>query len=197
MGRTHDAHGLLGRRALSSDATLAGGSDLRGRRSGCGSWEDFDPMRRFNVLTDQLPVEQNRSGYAWSGRRGMARELGLRCFGASVYELADGQWTFPYHYHHGVEEWLYVVAGAPTLRDPTGKRVLAPGDLVCFPGGPDGAHAVSGPGRVVMFSGVAAAGVATVSIYPDSDKVGVRPPGGGSDRLDFRRGDAVDYWDGE
>jgi hypothetical protein len=25
----------------------------------------------------------------------------------------------------------------------------------------------------------------------------VRPPGGGPDRLDFRRGDAVDYWDGE
>jgi uncharacterized cupin superfamily protein len=154
-------------------------------------------MRRFNVLTDELPVKQNRSGYAWSGRRGMAGELGLRCFGASVYELADRQWTFPYHYHHGVEEWLYVVAGAPTLRDPTGKRVLAPGDLVCFPSGPDGAHAVSGPGRVVMFSGVAAAEVASVSIYPDSDKVGVRPPGGGPDRLDFRRGDAVDYWDGE
>lgn len=48
-----------------------------------------------------------------------------------------------------------------------------------------------------MFSGVAAAAAAWVSVYPDSDKVGVRPPGGGPDRLDFRRGDAVDYWDGE
>jgi uncharacterized cupin superfamily protein len=103
----------------------------------------------------------------------------------------------PYHYHHGVEEWLYVAAGAPTLRDPAGARVLAPGDLVCFPSGPGGAHAVRGPGRVVMFSGVPAAGAASVSVYPDSDKLGVRPPGGGPDRLDFRRGDAVDYWDGE
>ena len=48
-----------------------------------------------------------------------------------------------------------------------------------------------------MFSGVAAAGAASVSVYPDSDKLGVRPPGGGPDRLDFRRRDAVDYWDGE
>ncbi len=108
---------------------------------------------RFNVLTGELPVQQDQSGYAWHGRRGVAREQGLRWLGASVYELPEGQWTFPYHYHHGVEEWVYVVAGAPTLRDPTGERVLAPGDLVCFPSGPDGAHAVRGPGRVVMFSG--------------------------------------------
>jgi hypothetical protein len=38
---------------------------------------------------------------------------------------------------------------------------------------------------------------ASISVYPDSDKLGVRPSGGGPDRLDFRRGDAVDYWDGE
>ncbi|MGO9956705.1 MAG: cupin domain-containing protein [Solirubrobacteraceae bacterium] len=152
-------------------------------------------MERFNVLTGELSVQQDRSGYAWRGRRGAGD--GLRWLGASVYELPAGEWTFPYHYHHGVEEWLYVAAGAPTLRDPAGERVLAPGDLVCFPGGPDGAHAVSGPGRVVMFSGVDAAGAASVSVYPDSDKLGVRPPGGGPDRLNFRRGDAVDYWDGE
>jgi uncharacterized cupin superfamily protein len=74
---------------------------------------------------------------------------------------------------------------------------LAPGDLVSFPSGSEGAHAVRGPGRVVIFSGVATAEVASVSVYPVSDKLGVRPPRGGPDRLDFRRRDAVDYWDGE
>ena len=154
-------------------------------------------MQRFNLLTGELPVQEDRSGYAWRGRRGLAGERGLRWFGVSVYELPDAQWTFPYHYHHGVEEWLYVILGAPTLRDPSGERVLAPGDVVCFPSGPDGAHAVRGPGRVAMFSGVEAAGAASVSVYPDSDKVGVRPQGGGPDRLNFRRRDAVDYWEGE
>jgi hypothetical protein len=48
-----------------------------------------------------------------------------------------------------------------------------------------------------MFSGVASAGAASVCVYPDSDKVGARPSGGGPDWLDFRRGDAVDYWEGE
>lgn len=154
-------------------------------------------MQRVNVLTGELSAAQDRPGFAWRGRRGVADERGLRRLGASVYELPDGQWTFPYHYHYGVEEWLYVVAGEPTLRDPTGERLLAPGDLVCFPSGPDGAHAVRGPGRVVIFSGVSAAGTGSVSVYPDSDKLGVRPPDGGPDRLDFRRGDAVGYWDGE
>ena len=77
-------------------------------------------------------------------------------------------------HHHGVEEWVFVAAGEPSLREPAGERVLAPG-----------------------FSGVAAAGAATVSVYPDSEKLGVRPPGGRPDRLDFRRADAVDYWHGE
>lgn len=154
-------------------------------------------MHRFNVLTGQLPLAQDQPGYGWQGRRAVAHEGGLRWLGASVYEVPEGQWTFPYHYHHGVEEWLYVVAGAPTLRDPSGEHGLAPGDLVCFPSGPEGAHAVRGPGRVMMFSAVPGAEAASVAVYPDSDKVGARPPGGGPDRLDFRRGDAVGYWDGE
>jgi uncharacterized cupin superfamily protein len=154
-------------------------------------------VHRFNVLTGELPAQQDRPSYSWRGRRGLAREAGLRWFGASVYELPESQWTYPYHYHHGVEEWLYVVTAAPTLRDPAGERALSPGDLVCFPSGSDGAHAVRGPGRVVMFSGVASDTAPSVSVYPDSDKVGVRPPGGGPDRLDFRRADAVDYWEGE
>jgi uncharacterized cupin superfamily protein len=154
-------------------------------------------MQRVNVLSGELPAQSDRPGYAWRCRRAIAAEQGLRWLGASLYDLADDQSTFPYHSHHGVEEWLYVVAGTPTLREPAGERVLAPGDVVCFPSGPAGAHAVRGPGRVILFSGVAAAGIATAAVYPDSDKVGVRPPGGGPDRLDFRRADAVDYWDGE
>jgi uncharacterized cupin superfamily protein len=154
-------------------------------------------MRRFNVLTGELPVQHDRPGFAWHGRRGVAEELGLRWLGASVYELPDGEWTYPYHFHYGVEEWLYVAAGAPVLRDAAGERVLEPGVVVAFPSGPEGAHAVRGPGRVVLFSGVASSGATSAAVYPDSDKVGVRPPGGGPDRLNFRRGDAVDYWDGE
>jgi hypothetical protein len=49
-------------------------------------------------------LQQDRPAFVWRGGRGMVCELNLRWFGASVYELPAGQWTFPYHYHHGVEE---------------------------------------------------------------------------------------------
>ena len=114
-------------------------------------------------------------------------------------KVGAGRWMWPYHYHHGVEEWLYVIEGAPVLRDTHGERTLAPGDFVCFPSGHVGAHTVGGPGRIVMFS-IGGWPEPSVSVYPDSDKVGIRPGDTGVrglDDLDFPREAAVDYWYGE
>jgi uncharacterized cupin superfamily protein len=98
-----------------------------------------------------------------------------------------------------VEEWLYVIAGAPVLRASAGEHTLKPGDLACFPSGPDGAHTIRGPGRIMLFS---ANRDPSISVYPDSEKLGTRPGGAPmqgqpGDRLNFRRRDAVDYWEGE
>jgi uncharacterized cupin superfamily protein len=120
-------------------------------------------------------------------------ELGAALIGGSIYELPAGERTFPYHYHHGVEEWLLVVDGTPSLRTPSGTRELAAGDVVCFAPGAEGAHDVTGPGRVLILSTGTSP---SISVYPDSDKVGARPDDP-ADRLNFRRADAVDYWDGE
>jgi uncharacterized cupin superfamily protein len=155
-------------------------------------------VRRFNVLTGQLETEDEhyRPGYA---KRAAAVDeaIGGARIGATVYELEDGERVCPYHYHHGVEEWLVVVAGTPTVRTPDGEQQLCTGDVVCFPGSPEGAHAVHGPGRVLMLSNEV---WPAVLVYPDSDKLGTRPGPRGThdaDRLNFRRSDAVDYWDGE
>ena len=119
--------------------------------------------------------------------------IGAAQLGASVYDLDPGNSVCPYHYEHPEEEWLLVWAGKPTLRDPDGEHELEPGDLVCFPTGPDGAHKVTNrtdePVRIVMFSTKATTAMA---VYPDSNKVGIWPLG----KL-FRIDDAVDYWDGE
>lgn len=150
-------------------------------------------MRRFNVLTGQLDHQQSHPGFSWGGAR-IGPKIGGAKIGATVYELPEGEQTFPYHYHHGVEEWLYVVSGEPALRSPDGDRALRAGDVVCFNAGPGGAHVVRGPGRVIIFGRQAAPSIA---VYPDSDKVGSRPGGEHPDSLNFRRGDAVDYWEGE
>ncbi len=149
-------------------------------------------MPRFNLLTGELDIESDREGFSWRVAR-VGDRVGARRIGAGLYELPEDQQTWPYHFHHGVEEWLYVVAGSPTLRTPEGQRTLRAGELICFPSGPDGAHSVRGPGRVLILS---ANRTPSISVYPDSDKLGTRPEVR-QDRLNFRRGDAVDYWDSE
>src|SRR5205085_1028572 len=83
--------------------------------------------------------------------------------------LAPGQSAFPYHYEHGREEWLFVLSGRPTLRDPDGEEQLEPGDLVVFPEGEDGAHKVTNngdePARIAMLSNKEEPSVA---VYHDS-----------------------------
>ena len=134
-------------------------------------------------------MERDRPGYSWRRKR-IAGEL----IGASLFELAAGEKIAPYHYEEGQEEWLLVVSGEPTLRMPEGERTLTAGDVVCFPPGQDGAHQVAGPGRVLIASTQV---VPRVVGQPDSDKVFVRWGTEPEDFLVFRRGDAVDYWEGE
>jgi uncharacterized cupin superfamily protein len=151
-------------------------------------------VRLVNLQRVELAERIEHGDFRAAGTR-LADALGAKRIGGSIFEIAAGDRLFPYHYHHGVEEWLIVVDGTPTLRTAEGEQELRPGDCVCFPTGRDGAHALRGPGRVLMLS----TGLdVSVSVYPDSDKIGARPAEyGDADRLDFRRGDAVDYWHGE
>jgi uncharacterized cupin superfamily protein len=119
--------------------------------------------------------------------------LGAERLGLSVYELPPGQSICPYHYELGDEEWLIVLTGTPTLRTPEGERELGPWDTVCFPEGPDGAHKVTNrTGETLRLAFLSTRREPAASIYPDSNKIGIWPPG----KL-FRLADAVDYWDGE
>jgi uncharacterized cupin superfamily protein len=122
----------------------------------------------------------------------------LRCSETAmyIYDLSPGQLQCPYHYEYS-EEWLLVVDGTIVLREPDGERALERGDLVCFPPGPAGAHKITNrsesPARTLMFSSSRAP---TVSVYPDSNKIGVWP-GNDVDDLVFRRDTAVSWADGE
>jgi uncharacterized cupin superfamily protein len=145
-------------------------------------------VTRVNILSVQLDEPLDEAGFHHVAAS-LAPRLGAQRIGASVYQAEAGSPIWPYHYHHGIEEWLYVIAGAPALREPAGERILTPGDLVCFPSGHLGAHTLSGPGRFVIF----ATGHHVepyLSVYPDSDKISV--PGG----IVVRSG-AVGYWHGE
>jgi uncharacterized cupin superfamily protein len=123
-------------------------------------------------------------------------ELGAEMLGATLYELDPGEGTAPYHYHGGREEWLLVLSGEPTLRDPGGEQPLVPGDLVCFVDGPAGAHRVRNrsnrSARLLLLSTVQ---LPVSAHYPDSNKLLFRDADG--EAHVFREADSADYWDGE
>jgi uncharacterized cupin superfamily protein len=92
--------------------------------------------------------------------------------GASVWELQPGATQFVYHFHHGSDELLVVLRGRPTVRMHDGDRVLAEGDVVPCPRGPEGGHQIRNDGeetaRVLIVSTNVSPDVAE---YPDTGKV--------------------------
>ena len=160
-------------------------------------FRDTGRVKKINL--DELEIaydDGDPDGYR-AGYNRFGPEIGAAAMGATVYELQEGQSVCPYHYEYGCEEWAIVLRGRPTLRHPNGEDVLEPGDVVCFPEGPEGAHKLTNDAaetvRVMLLSdkpGLAAA------VYPDSGKIGIFPSDK-SDKIMVRRESAVDYFDGE
>jgi uncharacterized cupin superfamily protein len=113
-----------------------------------------------------------------------------------IYDIAPGASSSPYHYEYA-EEWLLVVDGTVIVRTPDGELTLDRGDVVRFPAGPAGAHKVmnrgDSPARTLLFS---TSRVPAVSVYPDSNKIGVWSPVS-ADNLIFVRDTAVPWSHGE
>ena len=156
------------------------------------------PVNVFTVKTETDP--EDPTGYRAEGVK-LGPMIGAAMIGGSVYVLAPGESVCPYHFEFASEEWLLVLEGRPVLRRAAGagerEEVLEPGDTVCFPPGPSGAHKVTNgseaPVRILMLSTMPEV---EISCYPDSEKYGVWP-GGGHQGFLVRRESEVDYYDGE
>jgi uncharacterized cupin superfamily protein len=142
-------------------------------------------MAKVNVFSSEV-----------DGRIDVGATVGSDATAMFIYEVAPGRSSCPYHYEYE-EEWLLVIDGTLVVRVPDGEQTLERGDLVCFPAGPAGAHKIMNRGestaRMMLFS---SARVPAVSVYPDSDKIGVWA-GDEANDLVFKRGTAVPYSEGE
>ena len=135
----------------------------------------------------------------------IAPELGATKLGYNLTEIPPGRTAFPYHFHYVNEEMFLVLEGTGKIRMPDGTHPLKPGDLVCCPPGPDGAHQISNDGAVPLkYLALSTSQDPEVVEYPDSVKYGVtvgRKPGAAPQDSTFRvlafKKDAVDYWAGE
>lgn len=154
------------------------------------------------VNQSDLQWERPRGPDAGFRRKQLGAAAGGEELGCSLYELsADGD-SWPFHYHTGNEEAIYVCGGSGRLRTAAGEQPLAEGEYVALPAGPEGAHRIRPDGdRTLRYLVISTMTNPDVTVYPDADAVGVfrgRPPGGsdGDGTVEFFRSeDATDFED--
>ena len=142
-----------------------------------------------NIYEPDFDIEHAGAPYVWRRAR-LGRAAGSEKLGASVFALPPGSATFPLHAHLHNEELLVVIAGTPTLRtlDP-GDRVLRPGDVVAFPAGRAGAHALrNDSAKPVSLLIVSTMLAPEINLFPDTNELWVRDYIPGHDAPD----DAID-----
>ena len=154
-------------------------------------------MDTYNIFTGPTTASDPEDPSPYDGRaQRFGPTIGATDIGGTIYELGPGQAICPYHYEYGNEEWLVVVSGRPTLRRRRGSACSSRATSPASRKAPDGAHKVSNAGeettRVLMLS---TKRKPDVTYYPDSGKVGIWTTRS-EDHGIYRRGDAVDYFEG-
>jgi uncharacterized cupin superfamily protein len=124
-----------------------------------------------NIYTTDWDRTLDRGRYRMRGTR-LGGPAGARALGLGVFELDPGHRNLPYHAHHGIEELIVVLEGAPTLRTPAGERRLARGEVVACPAGRGGAHQlINQTDATVRFLIASTKSPVDLIEYPDSGKV--------------------------
>jgi uncharacterized cupin superfamily protein len=127
-----------------------------------------------NIYEPEFDAERDAPPYVWQRSR-LGMQAGSQRLGASLFEVPPGAATFPLHVHLHNEELLVVVAGTPTLRTLSGERTLAPGEVIAFPAGNQGAHELRNdstePVRLLVVSTMVAP---EINVFPDTNELWVR-----------------------
>jgi len=120
-----------------------------------------------NINTSELTEEEHY-------RRSRLGELaGTEHLGLTLYALAPGQ-GMDFHYHLQREELLVVLEGTVSLKTPRGWEDVGEGEVVAFPRGERGAHGYENRGKEsVRLLMISEQNAPNVSVYPDSNEVGI------------------------
>lgn len=73
-------------------------------------------------------------------KRAVGDAAGLSQFGVVQITLEPGAWSSQRHCHSAEDEFVYILAGHPTLIDEGGETALSPGDMTAHPAGDGNAH---------------------------------------------------------
>jgi uncharacterized cupin superfamily protein len=153
-------------------------------------------MKAFNAYDATVEYDEaDPDGYR-GGAFDFKAAIGARTMTGKLFELPPGQALCPYHWETD-EEWLILLHGRLRVRHPDGEDEIRAGDVVAFPGGPEGAHKTTAVGdEPARFIFLSTHNFPAVAVYPDSDKIGVWT-GDPDLHVMVRKGSRLDYYDGE
>ena len=151
------------------------------------------------------PTELVRGAHTQVSRVQLGAAAGGRGIGTSLCEIPPGKKGWPFHFHAGNEEALYILAGRGRLRLGEAELEVEAGDYVALPPGPEHPHQLRNDSDAPLrYLCISTMNPTDIAVYPDSGKIGVfagAAPGGPKHErfVDgfVRLADRVDYWDGE
>ena len=139
------------------------------------------------ILAHDAPLRKKASSYPepfasrMRGRavRPLGDVFGLRNFGVNLVILVPGAVSALRHAHSKQDEFVYVLAGQPTLVTDAGDTQLQPGMCTGFPAGTGNAHMIVNRTEtdcVYLVVGDRTAG--DTAVYPDDDLAASFAPDG-------------------
>ena len=92
---------------------------------------------------------------------------------AAVIEVPVGKSSYPYHWHNIAEEVFYIISGEGKLRTHEGEKNVKAGDMICFPVGEKGVHAISNSSetQTLVYIDFASNPKTDIAIEPDTNQV--------------------------
>lgn len=110
--------------------------------------KQIDEAKITAVVAEAVPSRTKRSVYpapignrfAGRDKKQLGEVFGIRKFGVNLTRLAPGAFSSLRHAHSLEEEFVYILAGCPTLRTNAGDTLLRPGMCAGFQAGNGDAH---------------------------------------------------------
>jgi uncharacterized cupin superfamily protein len=112
-----------------------------------------------------------------------------------IVSLDPDKFSYPYHFHHNIEELFVILSGSALLRTPEGIREVTQGDAIFFELGEKGAHQMyNDTDKPCQYLDLSIDRDIDVCEYPDTGKINVY--GRGMRQIHYKK-QTVGYFDGE
>lgn len=130
---------------------------------------DCPPRRRVSAYPDAV-VARLETALAGREKRALGAVFGLGNFGVNLTRLAPGAISALRHAHAAQDEFIYVLAGCPTLVTDAGETLLEPGMCAGFAAGSgDAHHLINRSAADVLYLEVGDRTPGDRVTYPDDD----------------------------